>query len=700
MRNFSNQNLQGRNFRGQDLRGANFTGADIRGAEFVDAQLQGADFSEAKAGLQRRSMIGQIVIAFTLSIVFNFTSTIFNTIVLAYFFSPSMIEDVSIFLDVTLIIFLLSLLLTLTKQGFTTKALSIIIFLFAGVVAGGYIFAFLAAGTFAGIFVVAGAGAFAVAVAGAGVVVGAVAVAFAGAFARAVVGAVAFVVAVAFAGAVASTGAVAFVVASAFVVAVAFVVAGASAGVVGFVAAVVVAVGFVVGFFVAVVGAVAGVVRFAFARAFAVVGAVAFVLALLVGFYGAWRANQGDEKFAILRSFGLAFASLGGTSFSGADLTDANFTNAMLRNTNFANSRKQTTNLMRVCWKDTKKLDKARPGETILANFKVLKLLTTGQGINQDFSNLNLRGANLDHAQLNGANLKYTDLSQACLHQADLQNTNLTELQAIGTDFTGAYLTGACLQSWNIDHANLADIHCDYYFLKEHPNQKANHDRRPHDPERIYEPGDAEKILTETRDILEVLLKQCTSARDLAKALQKLTADYPEATLQKLERKDDADFLVTFFVPPTTDKAQVETTLHKAYDEIRMLRGEVKKLQALRAADRTVNLGTISGNVTNTLNQLATQPQTQAIANHLKQLQTAIETDPNLPELDKADAIEQVGVFAEASQNPTKPETETLTRKAMKLLKGTIEAVPKATSFIEACTKLLPLISKAMGLPF
>lgn len=411
---------------------------------------------------------------------------------------------------------------------------------------------------------------------------------------------------------------------------------------------------------------------------------------------------------------------------------------------------------MRVCWKDTKKLDKAQPGKTILANFKVLKLLTTGQGINQDFSNLNLRGANLDHAQLNGANLKCTDLSQARLHQADLQNTNLTELQAIGTDFTGAYLTGACLQSWNIYHANLADIHCDHYFLKEHPNQKGNRDRRPHDPERIYELGDAEKILTETRDIVEVLLKQCTSAKDLAQALQKLTAEYPEASLQKLERKDDADFLVTFVVPPSTDKAQVETTLHKAYDEIRMLRGEVKDLQTLRAADlkevvtalanhhppqvnlnqninqktgdnpmttqdnqaiatgsgsfintgnqtitgSPINLGTISGNVTNTLNQLATQPQTQAIADHLKQLQTAIETDPNLPELDKADALEQVGILAEASQNPTKPETETLTRKAMKLLKGTIEAVPKAASFIEACTKLLPLISKAMGLPF
>jgi SPFH domain / Band 7 family len=112
----------------------------------------------------------------------------------------------------------------------------------------------------------------------------------------------------------------------------------------------------------------------------------------------------------------------------------------------------------------------------------------------------------------------------------------------------------------------------------------------------------------------------------------------------------------------------------------------------------TLNFGTISGNLTNSLTQLVTQPQTQAIAAHLKEFQTAIEGDPHLPEPDKIDALEQVATLAEASKDPAKPENANLTRKAMKLLKGTIDAVPKATSFIEACTKLLPLISKFFGL--
>jgi uncharacterized protein YjbI with pentapeptide repeats len=685
-------NQRGRDFRGQNLRGANFANVD----------LQGADFSRAKAGLQRRWMVGQTIIALVVSFVLSFTSGMLNALVVMILFQEATVKEISIVPGIITILFALVFLFILAKQGFTTKALLTTMlslsFSFAVAVAatGGRI-----AGGLTGGLAGAGTAAFAVAI----------------------------------------------ILALAIILAFATVLAGAG----GLAGAGVVAVAGAVAVAVAVVVAIAVAVERGFAVALAGSGGLA-VLALLVGFYAAWRANKGDERFIVIRSFGLAFGALGGTSFSGADLTDANFAQAQLKSTNFAHSRKRPTNLTRTNWKDAKKLDKARPGESILANFKVLKLLTTGQGVNQNFSNLNLRGANLDNAHLNGANLKNTDLSQARLHQADLQNANLTEVQAVGTDFTGAYLTGACLEAWNIEQANITDIHCEYYFLRETEDAKGSRDRRPHDPNRTYDPGDAEKILTEARNVVEVLLKQCTNAKDLAQALQQITEAYPESTFQKFERKDGADFLVTLTVPPETDKAQVETTLHKAYDEIRALRGEVKELQTLRAADmkdvvtalanrpappvnlnqninqntgdnpmttqdnqaiatgansninfgtqtgNTLNFGTISGNLTNSLTQLATQPQTQEIAAHLQAFQAAIETDLDLPEIDKIDALEQVAVIATASQDPTTPENISLTRKAMKLLKGTIESVPKATSFIEACTKLLPLISKFFGL--
>jgi len=34
---------------------------------------------------------------------------------------------------------------------------------------------------------------------------------------------------------------------------------------------------------------------------------------------------------------------------------------------------------------------------------------------------------------------------------------NLTEAQAIGTDFTGAQMTGACLEGWSYDHTTKLD---------------------------------------------------------------------------------------------------------------------------------------------------------------------------------------------------------------------------------------------------
>ena len=685
-RDFSGQNLRGRNFRGQDLRGASFVNADIRGANFTDAELQGADFTGAIAGLQKRWAIGQTVIAFVISTLLNFIALVLNAALLTYFFQESTINQISIIPGITLILLILALFLVLMKEGFTTKAFVVIVILFAVPVAGAS--------------VVAGAAfAFAGAVAGASVVAGA---------------AFAFAVAVAVAGA--GVSAVAFAVA----------VAGAVAG-----AAVAVA--------IAIAIAVAGAGVSAGVGVSAVAGA---------GFYVAWRSNQGDEKFAIVRSFGLAFGALGGTSFSGADLTEANFAQAKLKSTNFANSRERMTNLTRTRWQDSKKLDKARPGSSIFSNFKVLQLLTTEQGINQNFSKFNLRGANLDSAQLNGANFKNADLSQASLCHADLQHANLTELQAVGTDFTKAYLTGACLEAWNIDQANLEGIDCAFYFLRETPDAKGSRDRRPHDPDRTYDPGDAEKMLTEARNIVEVLLKHCTNAKDLAQSLQRLTETYPEANLQKLERKDN-DFLVTLTVPSETDKADVETLLHKAYDEIRALRGENKDLHTLRAVDLkdallaiahnpvnliqtnqqttgdhtvttqdnqaisagsgsfinagTLNatnstLGIISGNATTSIGQLPTPIANEPdLKTALTDLQTAIESS-SLNDDDKSESLEQVKAIADAGNTPKDNAIQKGVKTAMKVLKGTIADLPATEDVVKVLIKIAPTVAAFFGM--
>jgi hypothetical protein len=65
---------------------------------------------------------------------------------------------------------------------------------------------------------------------------------------------------------------------------------------------------------------------------------------------------------------------------------------------------------------------------------------------------------------------------------------------------------------------------------------------------------------------------------------------------------------------------------------------------------------------------------------------------------DKAEALEQVKVLAEAGKNPQEGAMQKMGKTAIKILKGTITGLPNATKLVEECNKLLPLISKLLGL--
>lgn len=102
----------------------------------------------------------------------------------------------------------------------------------------------------------------------------------------------------------------------------------------------------------------------------------------------------------------------------------------------------------------------------------------------------------------------------------------------------------------------------------------------------------------------------------------------------------------------------------------------------------------VSGTVRNTINQLekVDEPEAPKLADLLKQLQAAIETDANLSEEDKAEALEQVKVIAEAGQNPKEGTMQKTAKSAIRMLKGIISDLPGVTTLIEAGNKLLPAI--------
>ncbi|HEY9749111.1 MAG TPA: pentapeptide repeat-containing protein [Allocoleopsis sp.] len=452
---------------------------------------------------------------------------------------------------------------------------------------------------------------------------------------------------------------------------------------------------------------------------------------------------------------GVAIGGIGGTTFQGADLTDSSFNKAILKGTNFAGSYRQPTILARVCWAGAQKLEHARVGNSILASTFVRELLVTSNGYKKSFVNADLRGANLNGVNLNKANLKRADLSEATLQQANLAQANLTEVQAIGTNFTGATFTGACLEAWNIDYTTQLDqIDCQYVYLLEHANELGNRERRPHDPNSVFAPGDFTKLYTKIINSVEILLRNGVNREAFAEAFQKLMQENPEISfdsIQSIEKKGD-DVLLTLTVPENSDKAKISQDFLKPYEErIRQLEAKVDELQTLRSTDlkdialalanqslnitnqavgegkavqgnndssRKLNIGSIggdfnasgqalnfgemniSGQVTNTINQLpaSSQPDEPGIKELLEQLHRAIESAEELKPEDKAEALKQVQALAEAGKDPAEPEKKNGAKSAIRWLKGMLTELAEPSAIVQLCKHVLPQIAGIFGL--
>jgi uncharacterized protein YjbI with pentapeptide repeats len=505
--NFSGKNLQGRSFKGQDLAGANFSNSDIRGADFTNAKLIGANFSHTKAGLQRGWAIVLVIISLLLSALSGFASAYAGAATAIMFGTKDPWNVSGQVLRITLLVFFI---LTI-RQGLVVAlgALS------AAAIGAAAVAAFLAwvqavtvskAAILGVIWIMAEAVAKAIAAAGAVVVTGAV------------------IMAVAVAGA--GTGGVAMAVAGTVVGAVAgaWVVAVAEAGI--------------------------WAVKWAVAMAVAVVGLCAYV---------AWRTLAGDEKHTFLRAIAIAFAATGGTSFRKADLTDANFTSAMLKSTDFRGAI-----LTRTRWYQAKKLDRARVDHSLLTKASVRDLLVSGNGYKKSYEGESLRGANLAGANLNEANLQEADLNEATLQGANLEGANLTQIQAIATDFTGAYLTGACLEAWNIDSTTkLEQIDCRYVYLLQ-----GQQERRPSSGE--FQAGEFTKLFQEVLNTVDLIFRNGVDWKAFAAAFNKIQVENEgtELAIRSIENKGDGVVVVKVSLPPDANKEKIDSNFTQNYELI------------------------------------------------------------------------------------------------------------------------------------
>ena len=112
-----------------------------------------------------------------------------------------------------------------------------------------------------------------------------------------------------------------------------------------------------------------------------------------------------------------------------------------------------------------------------------------------------------------------------------------------------------------------------------------------------------------------------------------------------------------------------------------------------------INLGMISGNVTNSINQLkeSNTPYSDQLADLLSQLKSCIESEHELNFEDKEEALEQVSVLAEAGQNPQDGAMKKAAKTAITMLRGIKDGVPKAVTLVEGLNHLIPEVVKFFG---
>ncbi|MBE9101706.1 pentapeptide repeat-containing protein [Vacuolonema iberomarrocanum] len=479
---------------------------------------------------------------------------------------------------------------------------------------------------------------------------------------------------------------------------------------------------------------------FTFASAGSVVGAITSLSLYVYINYRNYRRRSVFEKISgnhlnVIKRFG--------TSFSGADLTEATFAYACLKSTSFVDSHQRPTMLTRVRWRHAQKLEYADLRTYALSDRRVCILLTTLDGIDQDLSNIDLQGANLADAKLFRTNLKGANLSGANLSGAELQGANLTQAQCVGTDFTGSHLTGVCLESW-ITHETtiLSKIDCQYVFLKEIPNEFGWCDRLPHDPKQSFEPGDFEKFFKEMPDTVQILIRNGINPDSFKAVLRDLVSNYPSInadSLQSFDRKGN-DLLVKLQVPEGIDKseikrfwnhedvctarlqteivrAQLEAEKRRADDVKEVALGFSKFLSSIQINNMnnpistgdgsfyaggevnltgsTLNLGKISGQVSNQINQLpdgAPESDKPSLKDLLTQLQAAIEADKELSDIEKKEAFGEVAKLAEAGNTPKENAMQRMAKRAADNLKSIAEPLTEASNLAEACKNLLPLI--------
>ncbi|MGK7954520.1 MAG: pentapeptide repeat-containing protein [Crocosphaera sp.] len=682
-RDFSGEKLRGQNLAGQNLSGANFSYCDIRGANFKGATLIGANFAGATAGLQKRWMIGLLLVILVLILCASVLSAMVGALLALIFNIGNIQSQVAGWVSlITLMVFCIFTHRQNLARGLVAVSLAFTITL-----------------------AIAIALALARAVSGSEVTGIVLAVALVGG------GGGAVAIAIFIAGAVVSTISVAVAIAI-FVV------------------------GVVVFGLVAVAGAIAVEVS--------VITAITVVFGFsLFSCYLTYRAMKGDPRDAWIKNFAVAFAATGGTTFKNANLTDANFTEATLKSTDFRDAILIRTCFKNTEKLDRIRPGKTYLSNTNLKQW-LIGIGTNKNFDRQDLRGVHLQAANLTDASfigadLSNANLQDADLSRAKLIQTQLDNTDLT-----GATLTGATIEDWGITSHTNLRGVRCNYIFMKEPTKTDPNPRRKPDNWEEefedgdfaefiqplvntldlyhnqgvDPRAIAvafkhlaeEHPDAELqiVAIEKRGNDKLLIRAATAPEANHSELNKeyftnynKLKSLNEQYRARLEEKDSRIQSLETMITTTLEKPsfyyqhQEEYIVSKNIDNSQNI-----NIRDINANQSIVNLRDISGRVSNKIEQLPEHSEDgkRSIKELLSQLQNAIKTEENLKDIQKIEALEVVESLTEAANNPEDSNLKKYAKLSKNALIGIVANLPNATRLVQECNQLLPEIAQLLGL--
>lgn len=157
-----------------------------------------------------------------------------------------------------------------------------------------------------------------------------------------------------------------------------------------------------------------------------------------------------------------------------------------------------------------------------------------------------------------------------------------------------------------------------------------------------------------------------------------------------------------FYVETYQNQGEFVMSQSKGNINIGDVQGNVSGLAAAGESQTITGatLGEVSGQVTNTINQLSESPipESEELKELLLRLTSAIEAETALEEDDKIEAVKQVEILAEAGKQPEDGALKRAAKTAMKVLKGTTAGLSETNNLFKEVTALLPAIATLLAL--